>query len=87
MAEFLSGLGETCQASTEHADKLTHFFLTEKGRLVRLGPAGRTTDWISVELISRVTSGFEILGSGRLGAVQRRPVVDAVQKALTGSPS
>jgi len=30
-------------------------------------PAGRTTDWISSELMRRVTSEVEILARGRLG--------------------
>lgn len=42
------------------------FFFCVKGRLVFLGPAGRTTLWISVELMRRVTSALEILEAGRL---------------------
>ena len=42
------------------------FLCCVHGRFCTLGPAGRTTDWISVELIKRVTSGLDILAVGRL---------------------
>lgn len=45
---------------------LRGFFFWEKGRLVMGAPAARTTDWISSELMIRVTSGLVIFEMGRL---------------------
>jgi hypothetical protein len=45
------------------------FFFCVQGRFWTFWPAGRTTDWISSLLISRVTSGLEILAVGRLKAL------------------
>jgi len=50
------------RASTLRFEKA--FLCWPKGRFVRRGPAGRTTAWISDELMMRVTSGCVILAVG-----------------------
>ena len=53
-------LGEGSCGSALHIDQVLH------ARLATAWPAGRRTDWISSELINRVTSEVEILAVGRL---------------------
>ena len=48
---------------------LKGFFFWVQGRFCNFWPAGRRTDWISVELMMRVTSGLVILAVGRLEAM------------------
>lgn len=51
----------------KRAPLLTRGFLCcVQGRFWCLGPAGRTTDWISSELMRRVTSGLLIFAVGSL---------------------
>lgn len=49
-----------------------------QGRFWCLGPAGRTTDWISSELMRRVTSGLLIFAVGSLEEMHEHDVYDLI---------
>ena len=60
------------ERKSTHLRFFNAFFFWVKGRLVLWLPPARTTDWISSELMMRVTSGLVILEMGRLQRVRQK---------------